>query len=198
MEERMYLSLSGFSLGVLLVHFSLSIPLSLIVFITLFVVFAPFIKTVSFERRYSLRSISVKAVSLGFFVLVGASYALIEIDDHKAAQIAVKQTGEQSSIRGFICNIPRVTQYGQQAHLCSDRGRFQINVPIHSLDLSKGMCWQGAAHLKAPRSSYNTHVERYERFLFSERIIGFASMRTVEPSRCSNYELIASALTRWR
>ena len=60
------------------------------------------------------------------------------------------------------------------------------------------MCWQGAARLKTPRSSYNTHVESYERFLFSERIIGFASMRTVEPSRCSNYELIASALTRWR
>lgn len=194
----MYLSLSGFSLGTLLVHFSLSIPLSLIVFITLFVVLASFVKTFSLESSHSLTRTSVKAVSLGFFVLVGASYALIEIDDHKAAQISVNQTGEESSIRGFICNIPRVTQYGQQAHLCSDRGRLQINVPIHTLDLSKGMCWRGSARLKAPRSSYNTHVKSYERYLFSERIIGSASMRSVEPSRCSNYELIASALTRWR
>ena len=194
----MYLSLSGFSLGTLFVHFSLSIPIWLSAFVTVFVSIAFFFDIRAVTSDDHLRPICLKVARFCLFLVLGSSYALHEINAHKAAQISVDQTGEQIGIRGFLCTIPRATHYGQQAHLCSDRGRFQVNVQSDALDRSKGMCWQGTARIKAPRSAYNTHVQGYERYLFSKRIVGFASMRVIEPVDCSQLELVKSTLTYWR
>ena len=197
----MYLSLFAFCTGVLLVHFSPSpaIALTFFVVVALVVVFA--VGASSFLRGIlpaSYKPSPRHLFRMLVFGLLGLSYAAWHVTSHLNAQITQGETGQIETIQGRICSIPSRTEFGEQVEFCTARGRYLLSLPFDTLNAEGTMCWQGRVKLKAPRSSFNPWVSSYERFLFSERIIGFANVKSFSPMPCSMDAQIASFIAKQR
>ena len=192
----MYPSLFTFCMGILLVHFSPSPFVALTIFVAAFFlvcVFYYFFKVyVSCSPKHLLM-----ALLAGLF---GTSYASLQVMSHLSAKVGELETGDYASIQGYVCDIPVSDDFGMRVGFCTDRGRYLLSLPHDVLRAESGMCWQGRVKLKAPRSSFNPWAGSYERYLFAERIVGFAYAKTLESAGCTMQQRALSLVTeqRWR
>jgi competence protein ComEC len=196
----MYPSLFAFCSGVLLVHFSPSPFVTL----TIFVAVCSFVCACCyFCRAHSCCSVQgfLKRLPIAlFWCLFGVCYASWEASVHLNAQVDEQETGEYAQVHGYLCGIPKNNDFGVHVAFCADNGRYLLSLPYDVLRVESGMCWQGRVKLKAPRSTFNPWSGSYERFLFAERIVGFASAKTFERVDCTFQQRASSFITqqRWR
>ena len=196
----MYPSLFAFCSGVLLVHFSPSPFLALTIFVA--VCFFVFVFCCCFRGyfcctfQYPLKRMLIAFMSC----LFGVCYASWELSSHLSEQIDERETGMYESVEGYVCGLPVNNDFGVRVAFCADRGRYLLSLPHGVLRAESGMCWRGRAKLKAPRSTFNPWSGGYERYLFAERIVGFAHVKTLEHVDCAVHQQAMSFVTerRWR
>ncbi|KZY60998.1 hypothetical protein A3742_02125 [Oleiphilus sp. HI0071] len=199
-EEIMYPSLFAFCTGVLLVHFSPSPFAALAIFVAICFFVCVYCGLFSARFRRRLQGALKQLLTVFLLALFGVSYASWEVASHQNMRVAESESGEHKFVSGYLCSIPVNHDFGVRVTLCTDRGRYLLSLSGDAPRPESGMCWQGTVKLKAPRSSFNPWSGSYERYLFAERIVGFAYAKSLERFDCSLSQHMLSLVTeqRWK
>jgi len=194
----MYLILSAFCVGAMLVHFSVPIFNALIFFTFLFVALCVTRHACHTHSDLTNRRLIVLSLGSAIACCVAYTYAQYEVAQHSAQRVSVNETGNEVLLQGYLCGLPRYSHYGFSIPYCSDTGKFHVSASYDFSNLLNTQCSSVQVTLKSPKFSYNPWVGSYERHWFYERVVGFAKVNRVVERDCHSTEWKSGRLTQLR
>ncbi len=172
----------GFFLGTLSLLLLPDLPSRMLIYsMTLGLGIAVGLITYHFATYFWVRFFSILSLS----VLLGNSYALLSAHQIKDHWLTPEQEGRDLTLTGVIVDIPEQrsdsTSFVLQANSPALQGRFSLTWYADKTTtppkLKAGEQWQLVVRCKRPNGFSNPHGFDYEKWLFTQRIVGVGYVR---------------------